>query len=123
MNTIAHRREAAAAGRLELERCTACGAVSAAPRGFCAVCGGSVAPFVAAGPGRIAAITVIHRAPTADYRPLVPYAIALADLAEGVRLMGQAPLDAAVGDQVVAEIRPLAGRDLVFFASQGDPAP
>lgn len=117
MKDIVERRRAALAeGRLELERCTRCGAVSLAPRGFCAACGaGEVAPATMTGRGRVAAITTIHRAPTPEYRERVPYAIALVDLEDGVRLMGHAAGGLAVGDAVTARVHKVGTRDLLHF--------
>lgn len=37
--------------------------------------------------GKVHSFTVVHRAPTAAFKARVPYAIALIDLAPGVRMM------------------------------------
>lgn len=120
MKDILERRRAALAdARLELERCEDCAALSLVPRGFCAACGSTrIAPAAISGRGRIAAITTIHRAPTPEYRERVPYAIALVDLEDGVRLMGHAADGLAVGAEVVARVHSVGARDLLLF----DPA-
>ena len=118
---VERRRAAAAAGRIETERCTACDTLQAAPRETCAACGAAaLVPAVLSGRGHVAAITTIHRAPTPDYRPLVPYAIALVDLAEGVRMMGHAAPGLAVGDAVTARTHTVGERPLALFEPAGD---
>lgn len=110
-----HVREEAEAGRLAYQRCADCGAAQAFARPFCARCGGAVSWETSAGAGRIAAMTVIHRAPTQEYRALAPYGIALVDLDEGCRIMAHAETDLAVGDRVAARFREAAGRNLPCF--------
>lgn len=112
---IDHMRAGAADGQLMVQRCGACGAAQAFARPFCARCGGAVAWEVCAGRGRVAAVTVLHRAPTPEYRARAPYAIALVDLAEGPRVMGHAALDLAVGDPVRARFQEIDGRALPLF--------
>ncbi len=112
---VDQRRAGAEAGRLMIQRCEACGSAQAAARPFCARCGGAVAWEDSAGRGRVAAVTVLHRAPTPEYRARAPYAIALVDLDEGVRVMGHAALDLAVGDAVAARFQNIDGQALPLF--------
>jgi uncharacterized OB-fold protein len=110
-----YRREARD-GRLMLQQCTDCRHVQAFPRAFCSRCGGrEVAWKQASGRGTVAAITTLHRAPTADYRDKVPYVIALVDLAEGVQVMGHAAPDLAIHDPVSAGFALHGERHLLFF--------
>ncbi len=57
------------------------------------------------GAGVIVAATRVERAPSAEWRALLPYTIALVDAAEGFRMMAHAAPDVAVGDAVVARFR------------------
>ena len=77
-------------------RCGACGALDPGPRQRCPSCGsaelGAVAPE---GSGTLVSWTVIRRPPVA-FADEGPYAVALVDLVEGVRIAGQlAYLDSA----------------------------
>ena len=98
---IARYRQDAEEGRLAYEACRACGHKQPFVRGFCSRCGSDdLAWQAAAGGGRVVAHSVLHRAPTADYREKVPYAIVLVDLDEGLRVMGHAALDLKPGERV-----------------------
>ena len=100
-----HWFAAAAAGRLELQRCTACGAARFYPRPVCTACGdGAWEWFVASGRGRVESFTIVHRAPTPAFRGRVPYVLAMIVLDEGPRMManvlGDDALSAKIGDRV-----------------------
>lgn len=74
-------------------------------RDACPACGGadvSIAP--ASGPGRVTAVTVVHRAPREGHPP-TPFALCLLDLAEGVRVMCRCDPGLAVGTEVTVEMR------------------
>ncbi len=79
-----------ACGRHELviQRCTDCARLRFPPVGLCPHCGGSGIEHVrASGRGRIYSwIVVTHPVPKEIYAGDVPYAVALVDLEEGVRL-------------------------------------
>ncbi len=62
-----------------------------------------------AGLGQVFALTVVHRPPTADWQPHVPYGLALIDLDEGVRCMSHAAIELAIGDRVALHIETRAG--------------
>jgi uncharacterized OB-fold protein len=91
-----------AAGELRLPYCRRCEEMFFYPRPFCPRCWSEdIVWRPAAGSGTVYAVTTVHVAfdPTLP----VPYAVALVDLDEGVRLPGRVePNDAgvAVGDRV-----------------------
>jgi uncharacterized OB-fold protein len=88
---------AARRGELLLQQCTVCEHWQFPPRVLCTCCGAPVRWRAAAGTGTLYSFTVVHRAP-ADFADLAPYAVGLADLAEGVRMVAivDAPLDEVV---------------------------
>ncbi len=76
-----------ARGELRLQRCTACGTWRHPPRFLCAACGSAEWSWEpATGRGRIFSWTVTHQAFFPDRE--VPYAIVVAELDEGPRLVG-----------------------------------
>jgi len=76
--------EAAAQERLVLQVC-GCGHAQLPPRARCEACGRTAFEWrEAAGTGRIATFSVLHRSP--DQRP-VPYVYALVELDEGPRIV------------------------------------
>ena len=93
---------AVAAGRLDIQRCTACGRHVFYPRGsVCPHCGALALEWVtAAGRGVLHSFTVVHRAPP-ELAAEAPYVVALIDLEEGPRMMsrlvGVEPAAVAVG--------------------------
>jgi uncharacterized OB-fold protein len=73
--------DAAAAGRLLLKRCLACGEAHHYPRSLCPFCGSDRTEWQeAAGRGTVYSYSVMRRAP-------VPYAIAYVTLEEGPAMM------------------------------------
>lgn len=103
--------EGAQTGRLLVQTCAACGQVQAVPRAQCAACQSTQLTWRdSTRCGRIVAVSVVQRAPTADFREITPYVLALVDLAEGLRLMlnviGPDRLDAAIGDAVEIVFEP-----------------
>jgi uncharacterized OB-fold protein len=100
-----HFFAAAAAGRLELQRCAACAKTWFYPRPACVACGAETyAWIVASGRGTLHSFSIVHRAPSEAFRARVPYVVALIDLDEGPRMManivGDDALEAAIGDPV-----------------------
>lgn len=96
---------AAAGGRLEIQRCTACEAYRFPPSHFCRACGSDDAAWApVSGKGAIYSFSIVHRAPSPEFRTLVPYVVALIDLDEGPRMMtnivGDGALDCAIGERV-----------------------
>lgn len=81
--------------------CQVCQANHGFLRTCCDMCGAKDLEWrVASGRGRVRAITVIHRAPLAELKDTVPYAIAIVVLEEGFAIMGRANAVLAVGDAV-----------------------
>jgi uncharacterized protein len=76
-------------GELLIQRCTACDRRQFYPRQRCVRCGGEVEWVQASGNGRVYSYTVIHRAANEAFASLVPYVVALVDLAEGPRMMSR----------------------------------
>lgn len=102
-----HFFAAAAAGRLELQRCAACGKVWFYPRPACVACGAAQYTWiVASGRGTLHSFSIVHRAPSEAFRARLPYVVALIDLDEGPRMManivGDDALEAAIGDPLEA---------------------
>jgi hypothetical protein len=82
--------EGARAGRLVVERCTACGARQFPPRGMCRTCRGrATEPFEITGPGVVYSYTVNHQRWQPDLE--VPFAIVLVEFPDhpGVRVAGR----------------------------------
>jgi uncharacterized OB-fold protein len=80
--------EGANQGEFRFQRCRGCGKAQFYPRSACVHCQGTdLAWQVAAGLGRVASFSVVHRAPLAAFAGDVPYTLALVDLDEGFRFM------------------------------------
>ncbi len=99
--------DAAAAGRLLIKRCAACGEHHHYPRSMCPFCGSDRTEWRdASGRGTIYTYSVMRRAP-------VPYAIAYVTLEEGVTMMTNivdCDLDAIrVGQRVRVVFKPSDG--------------
>jgi uncharacterized OB-fold protein len=99
--------EAAAEGRLLLQRCGGCDAVVWYPRGFCPACGGRrLEWFEASGRGIVYSYSVIERGALGEYRGREPYVIAYVELEEGPRVLTNVvdcdPAGVRVGDAVSA---------------------
>jgi uncharacterized protein len=106
--------DAAAEGRLLVERCVACGADSFPPRGMCRVCRCRDVSWVeVAGPGAVYSYTVNHQRWLPDLE--VPYAVVLVEFADhpGVRVVGRlrgcAPGDIVIGMAVDVGFEPGPG--------------
>lgn len=89
--------EAAAAHRLVVQQCQACGQRQFYPRAFCRHClADDLAWQACCGLGRIYTFTINHRAANAHMADQLPYAVAIVALDEGVRMMTNlvdSPLD------------------------------
>ena len=99
--------DAAAAGRLLLKRCEACGEPHYYPRPICPFCGSDATQWKdASGRGTIYSFSVMRRVPT-------PYAIAYVTLAEGPTMMTNivdCDLDAIrIGQAVKVVFKPTDG--------------
>jgi uncharacterized OB-fold protein len=99
--------DAAAAGRLLIKRCAACGETHHYPRSICPFCGSDRTEWRdASGRGTVYTYSVMRRAP-------VPYAIAYVTLEEGVTMMTNivdCDLDAIrIGQKVRVVFKPTEG--------------
>lgn len=103
-------------GELRYQACSACRAPQTLARYACRRCGSTRLEWrKAAGRGVVYAVTSVARAPSEEFRPLAPYALALVDLHEGARLMGHAVPGLAIGDPVSVEFFEFSGRKLIRF--------
>lgn len=77
-------------GELRFQRCSACGAWRHVPRELCAACGStSFAWSPSSGRGRVFTYTIVTRAMHPGFAERVPYAPAVIELDEGVRLLSE----------------------------------
>jgi len=79
---------AAAEGRLLIQRCPSCGSRQFYPRALCTACGGVPEWEEASGRGTIHTFTVIRQQGAKTFRDEVPYVVAMIELEEGPRMMG-----------------------------------
>lgn len=92
-----------ARGELRVQRCGTCGAATLPPRLACPACGSATLAWQrVAGGGTVWAVTVVHRAPSDLYKPLLPYTLVLVQLDEGPRVMAHGEPGLAIGDRVQA---------------------
>jgi len=76
-------------GRLTAARCLNCDSMLLPPRPLCPVCLASDMEWLElGGKGKVKTFTVIHIAPR-EFRDNAPYAVAIVELEEGVRITGQ----------------------------------
>jgi uncharacterized OB-fold protein len=116
---------AAAAGRLSMQRCDACGYVRWPPESLCPEClapGGSWSDI--AGEGTLWSVAVYEHAFHPALREELPYACGLVELDAGPRLItrivGAPPSDLRVGMRVAAEFVEVAdGIRLACFRPAG----
>ncbi|SAL14742.1 hypothetical protein AWB68_00282 [Caballeronia choica] len=74
--------------RLVVQCCRACGQRQFFPRPFCLACESDQIDWhEVSGRGTVYTFTINHRAPNAAMKERLPYAVALVDLDEGVRMM------------------------------------
>ena len=101
------------------QQCGACHNTWYFQRSFCPACGDAgPATMTSAGVGIVHAITLVHRAPSDEFRAAAPYRIVLVDAVEGFRMMGHGELSLAIGDRVRCSIRNIAGRWLPYFEKE-----
>jgi hypothetical protein len=79
---------AAATGRLLIQRCPSCGHRQFYPRALCVSCGGEPEWEEASGLGTVHTFTIIRQQGASGFRDETPYVVAMVDLAEGPRMMG-----------------------------------
>ncbi|SHH64282.1 Zn-ribbon domain-containing OB-fold protein [Pollutimonas bauzanensis] len=82
--------DAARQGRLLIQRCKACGKLQFYPRLLCLACLSDDMDWQEShGRGTIYTFTINRRAASLHMSNKTPYAVAIIDLEEGVRMMGQ----------------------------------
>ena len=110
--------EAAAAGRLVLQCCTACGKVRHYPRVLCDACYSDAAHWKpASGRGTLHSWTVAHHAFHPAFAAELPYTLVTVDLEDGVRALGRwrGEVALALGQAVQGRFEAREGGvDLVF---------
>ena len=79
---------AAARGELLYQRCPACGNAQFYPRGLCVECGETPEWATASGRGEVYTFTIVRQTHAEGFRGEVPYAVAMVELVEGVKMMG-----------------------------------
>ena len=94
--------EGAALGELRIQRCTACGALRHPPGPACPDCGALDRGYVvASGLGHVFSYVIHHHPPVPGKE--LPIVIALIDLDEGVRMVGEVacdPEEIAIGERL-----------------------
>ena len=107
---------------LVYQQCDACRHRWYFHRDFCPRCG-TTGPLTLAlsGRGEVHASTLVHRAPSDEFRAIAPYRVVLVQADEGIRVMAHGDADLALGDRVHGSVRHIAGRWLPYF--EKDPAP
>ena len=97
---------AAARGSLLVQHCPSCGSRQLYPRAICITCGADPEWEEASGRGIVHTFTVIRQNGVQPFRDMLPYVVAVVELEEGPRLMGNiagCPVDAVfIGMPVVA---------------------
>lgn len=106
-----------AAGKLLIQRCTACGAHQFYPRAMCTACAGEPEWVESSGQGVVHTFTVLHQNKTPPWGALGPYVVAMVELDEGVRMMTNIidaePGEVRIGMRVAVEFIE-AGEDVVI---------
>lgn len=101
------------------QACAACAHVWYFRRAFCPECGApDPREAASAARGIVHAGTLVHRAPTDEFRALAPYRVVLIDIDEGFRMMGHGDPALAIGDRVRCDFRPLGDRLLPYFEKE-----
>ncbi len=88
-------------GGIAFQSCNACGHQQTFARAFCVACHAPDPQWQQACTGTVVACTVMHRAPTPEWKARLPYAIALVDLADGPRVMALADPSLTAGHRVM----------------------
>ena len=96
-NVSAHYWAAARDGRLLIQQCDPCGHRQWYPRALCTNCGAETEWLECMGVGVVHTYTVIRQMGMAGFRDEVPYIVAIIELAEGPRVMGNV-VDIDIGD-------------------------
>jgi uncharacterized OB-fold protein len=100
-------------GRLQYQRCAACGQAQFYPRSVCANCqSGSLSTEESGRRGTVHSFTIVHRSANRSFDQDAPFVLALIDLDEGFRMMtnivGEGRLAASIGAPVNITFEPHA---------------
>jgi uncharacterized OB-fold protein len=111
--------EAASRGELVIQECPSCGHRQFYPRALCTACGATPGWLVCSGRGVVHTFTVIRQNHARPFRDELPYVVAIVELDEGVRMMGNVtgcPVeDVHIGLPVEVYFEPAAERIGVPF--------
>jgi uncharacterized OB-fold protein len=103
-----HYWASACAGSLLIQECPACGNRQHYPRSLCLACGATPAWLSASGRATVHSFTVIRQAGLPPFNEWVPYVVAVVDLEEGPRMIGNVvdcePEQVSIGAAVTAVI-------------------
>ena len=104
--------EGTARGELRIQRCRGCGTLRHPPGPMCPACGDDKPEYVlAAGTGEVYSYVVHHHPPVPGHQ--APFVVALVQLTEGVRMVGELlgvdPDQVRVGMPVRAELVKIDG--------------
>jgi uncharacterized OB-fold protein len=80
--------EAAAQGELLYQRCPQCSHAQFYPRAVCTACGADPEWATASGRGLVHTYTVVRQNGMPPFRDELPYVVAMVELPEGVRMLG-----------------------------------
>jgi len=109
MKVAKHWREIPERYRLEAAKCKKCNHICFPNRLICPECGAKEFETIRlSGDGKLVTFTIIRTAPI-GFGDLVPYAVGVIELNEGVKLLAQIvdcnPDDLKIGDKLVAKFR------------------
>lgn len=103
-------------GRIMIGECGSCARRWGLPRSLCPHCASAdLRSIAASGRGRLYSVTLVHRAPSEMFKPLLPYRIGLVDLEEGPRLMVHLENDGPIGACVCGRMEDVAGERVPVF--------
>jgi uncharacterized OB-fold protein/acyl dehydratase len=91
--------EGSAAGELRIQKCNACGVLRHPPGPFCPSCHSTDRGYVVASGSGTVHSWLVHHAPQVPGKQL-PLRLALVELTEGVRMVGEVRDEVAIGDAV-----------------------
>ena len=104
-----------ARGQLLVQRCTRCGGTQHYPRALCRDCAGAVEWIECSGRGTVHTFSIVRQNRTPPFDALVPYVVAMIDLDEGARMMGNVtycdPDDVRIGMAVEVWFEPYERAD------------
>jgi uncharacterized protein len=87
-NVIGEFWSAAAEGRLVFQQCPVCGTRQHYPRLLCRTCGAEPEWRDASGDGVVHTFTIVRQNGAKPFNDELPYVVAIVELAEGPRMMG-----------------------------------